>query len=119
MERQRRIWGPIFLIAGLIGLIALGWLALDPASGLPIALIAWAVTIYAGYRIWRAGHPAASAWRELGRRGQAAGGVIATRVAVGLIQAVPHVVVAIIAVWLAAMVALVVGLAIASRGIDR
>ena len=119
MERRRRIWGPIFLVAGLFGLIALGWLALDPASGLPLALITWAVTVYAGYRIWRASHPAASAWRELGRRGQAAGGVIATLVAVGLIQAFPQVVVAIVAVWLAAMVALVVGLAIASRGIER
>ena len=119
MEGQRRIWGPIFLVAGLLGLVALGWLALDPAPGLPVALITWAVTIYAGYRIWRAGHPAASAWRDLGRRAQAVGGVIVTLVAVGLIQAFPQVVVAIVAVWLAAMVALVVGLAIASQGIDR
>jgi hypothetical protein len=54
------------------------------------------VTIYAGYRIWRAGHPAANVWRELGRRGQAVAGFIAALVALLAIQAFPQVVAAIV-----------------------
>ena len=87
-------------------------------SGLPIAIavVAWTLTIYAGHRIWRAGHPAANVWRELGRRGQAVAGFIAALVALLAIQAFPQVVAAIVGLWLAAIVLLFVALAIGSRG---
>ena len=119
MERQRRIWGLIFLVSGLFGLIAIGWVALAAASGVPIAAISWPLTAYSGYRIWRAGHPAASVWRELGRRGLAAAGAIATLAAILFIQAFPQVVPVILGVWFAAIVLLIVALAIASRGIRQ
>lgn len=118
MKRQRRIWGPIFLMSGLLGLVAIGWVVFAPRSGLPIAIavVAWTLTIYAGHRIWRAGHPAANVWRELWRRGQAVAGFIAALVALLAIQAFPQVVAAIVGLWLAAIVLLFVALAIGSRG---
>lgn len=119
MERRRRIWGLIFLIAGVLGLVAIAWALLDPATGLPIALASWGLTAFAGYRVWRAAHPAASAWRELGRRGQALAGGIATVAAVSFIQAFPQLVLAIIGVWLVGIVVLIAAVMYAERGVQR
>ena len=119
VERRRPIWGPIFLVAGVLGLVAIAWAALDPVIGLPIAVALWALTAYAGYRIWRAAHPAASAWRELGRRGQAVAGGIATLAAVSFVQAFPQLVVGILGVWLVAIVALVIAVVVAERGVKQ
>jgi hypothetical protein len=116
VERQRRLWGLIFLVSGLFGLVAIGWVALAPASGWFVAAISWPATVYAGYRIWRADHPAGNVWRELGRRGLAVASFIALLVALLAIDAFPQLVAAIIGVWLVAIVLLFAALAIATRG---
>jgi hypothetical protein len=73
------------------------------------------VTIYAGYRVWKAAHPAASFWRELSRRTLAVTTFGATVVAFLLVGAFPEVVLVIVGVWLVLVVALFALLALGQR----
>ena len=64
-ERQR--WGFVFLLAGLIAMPATLFVTTSWFAAV-LAIVLWALTIYSGYRIWRAGHPAGSVTREIARR---------------------------------------------------
>jgi hypothetical protein len=105
----------VFLVSGLIGLVALLLLASSEASAVPIAAVSWALTIYAGYRIWRANHPAASLGREMARRGLAVASFGATAVTLLFIQAFPQVFAVVIVIWLVAMTTLLVVLTLVHR----
>jgi hypothetical protein len=115
MDRKRRIWGMVFLVSGLVALLAAGLMAFEAASAPAVAAVAWPLTIFAGYRMWRAAHPAASVWRELGRRGLAVATFGATAVALLFIKAVPQVLVVVVGVWFVLLATLVIALVLSAR----
>jgi hypothetical protein len=105
----------IFLVSGLVALTTLVLLAISTVSAVPVAAVSWPLTIYAGYRIWRADHPAASFWRALARRSLAVATFGATAITLLFIRESPQVLVVVVAIWLLAMVTLLVLLTIVQR----
>jgi hypothetical protein len=67
VKGERGPWGGVFLASGLFAMTA-SFLAAGYPGAVPFAVACWVVTVYAGYRIWRAAHPTASFGRELSRR---------------------------------------------------
>jgi hypothetical protein len=63
-----RPWGFVFLLAGLPATFSAMVLPFNPALALPWVVVSWPVTAYAGYRIWRASHPPASASTAIATR---------------------------------------------------
>ena len=114
MDRNRQMWGVVFLASGLIAMVTT-LMAFIAGPSVPFAVVSWLVTIYAGYRIWRAAHPATSFWRELSRRTVAVVTFGATVAALAFVAAAPQVVLVIAGIWVAAIVVLVVMLGLAER----
>ena len=117
MDRKRRFWGMVFLVSGFVALLAVGLMTITAASALPVAAVSWPLTIYAGYRMWRATHPAASLWRELARRGVAVATFGATAFTVLFFLASPQVLIVVVGVWIVLVVALFTALTLAERSI--
>ena len=85
------------------------------ATALPFAIVSCLVTVYAGYRIWRAAHPSTSFRQEFSRRTVAVITFGATVGAMLFALAIPQVALVIIGVWVAAIAALFAMLALAER----
>ena len=83
--------------------------------GLALAVGAWSLTAFAGYRIWRARHPGDSAGAAIRVRVRWVLGLTVTVVAVTIVRAFPEITVLIIGGYLVVIVALVVLLAPAER----
>lgn len=97
---ERRRWGCVFLVAGLVAMSAPLVLYADMWVGLAVVAASCPLAIYAGYRIWRASHPAGSVRIEIARRVVAATSVLATGVAFALFSAYPLIFVGAFAVIL-------------------
>ncbi|MGZ9276921.1 MAG: hypothetical protein ACXW4L_07360 [Candidatus Limnocylindrales bacterium] len=115
MDGKRRIWGMIFLTSGILGLLALGLMTLTRVSALPLAAVSWPLTVYAGYRMWKAAHPAGNVWRELARRAVTVATSIASAAAVLLFVSVPQIGLGIVAIWIATMLVILGLVALAGR----
>jgi hypothetical protein len=75
--RIARRWGLVFLLAGLPAAFSAMVLPFDPALALPWVIVFWPVTVYAGYRIWRAQNPTASARAAIATRARMVAEIIA------------------------------------------
>ncbi len=115
MDGKRRAWGLIFLATGLLGMTAVLLVALGATEAMPVAIVLCVVAIYAGYRIWKAAHPATSVWRELSRRTVAVITFGVTAGATWLALAFPEVTLAIVGIYFAALFAFFTLLVIAER----
>jgi hypothetical protein len=104
----------VFLASALIAMVTT-LLAFNAGPSVPFALVSWLVTIYAGYRIWRAAHPATSFWRELSRRTVAVVTFGATVAALAFAAAAPQVALVIVGIWFVVIVVLFVMLGLAER----
>jgi hypothetical protein len=93
----------------------LALLMFGPAVGLALIVISGVVTVYAGYRVWKAAHPAASVWREISRRTVAVITFGVSFAAVLLAMAFPQVLLVITGVWFVAVFLLAASLALGER----
>ena len=90
-------------------------MSLATSTALPFAVVSCLLTVYAGYRIWRAAHPTTSFRQEFSRRTVAVITFGATAGAVLFAAAFPQVALVIIGVWVAVLVAIGAMLALANR----
>jgi hypothetical protein len=108
----RGIWTLLFLLAGLPALFSALVLPFNAGIALPWVAVSWPIAAISGYHIWRAGHPAASAWAAVSRIAQGVGAVVGSVLLAGLWASSPQLVVLIVGV---SVVLLSVVLVIISR----
>jgi hypothetical protein len=118
VDRKHGPWGVIFLVSGLGAMIAVP-MALGTAAALPFAVVSCLVAVFAGYRIWRASHPAASAWREVSRRALAAITFGVSLVAVLFAVTFPQIVLVIVGAWAVLIIGLFALLALSELRRNR
>ena len=112
----RPVWGPVFLVAGIVAMLSGVLLLFGVALALPWVVVSWSLTALAGYRIWRANNPGIDARREVARRGRA---IVTGAAGVGLVVlalAFPDAILIVVGVWLIAIVLLFGALAWGTRG---
>jgi hypothetical protein len=110
-------WGLVFLLAGVGAMVSLVFVG-SPV-GLAVAVLAWSLTAFAGYRIWRLRHPQERARGAIGVRVRWLIAFVATIAALAFVQAFPQVALLIVGGYLALMVGFVLLLNWVQRSVDR
>jgi hypothetical protein len=72
-----RGWGVVFLLAGLPAVFSAMVLPFNPGLALPWVIVFWPLTVFAGYRIWRARNPTMSARTAIATRARMVADIIA------------------------------------------